>query len=152
MAEDIVLDTKALDAFVKSLTGELPKIKIGILGAKDARDDDGSNASIGYKHEFGAEGMPQRSFLRMPLTTQLDSKIESSAEFTESKLREIIRTKSILPWVQTIATLAEQTVLEAFASGGFGKWKKHAKGYENNTGMILVDTTQLRESITSEVV
>ena len=72
--------------------------------------------------------------------------------FTQDELLEVVKEGTMLPWLKKLAVIGEKIVLEAFATGGDGKWPKwKTKGYKNNTGQILVDTTQLRDSITSDI-
>lgn len=150
---DVELNTKGLDQLLKSLAGKQPQARVGILGAGNSRNDGGqSNAEIGARHEFGDENMPQRSFLRTPITEHLQEAIDSSGAFGKPEMKEVIRSGSVLPWLKKIAVLAEGIVLEAFDTAGFGKWPKwKTPGYMNRSGQILVDTGQLRNSITSEV-
>lgn len=153
--EDAVenFSVKGLDSILKSLKGKPPVARVGILGSKNARaGKSNSNATIGAAHEFGTSKIPQRSFLRVPLNDHLNKEIEKSGALDKDALENVIKSGSVLPWLQKIAFLAEKVVLDAFDSQGDGKWRKWSKGYSNNTGMILQDTTQLRNSITSEVV
>lgn len=140
-----MMDTKNLDALIKSLKGELPKVKVGILG-------DSRNATIGAAHEFGTSKLPRRSFLRVPIADHFEKYMESSGIFTRESLEKVIEDRSMIPWLTRMGILAEKIVAEAFSTGGFGKWAKWKNpNYENNTGQILIDTQQLRNSITSEV-
>lgn len=152
------MNLKGCDQLLKAFKGKLPVVSVGILGSKNSRTGkNNSNATIGAYHEqpagmeFGSTKMPQRSFLRVPLTDNLDKKIESSGALNKDVLAEVIRTGALKPWLQKIGVLAEEVIQGAFDSGGYGKWAPWSKGYTNNTGQILVDTQQLRDSITSEV-
>ena len=49
-----------------------PVVKVGILGKSKQRKGVSTNYEIGLKHEFGKDGMPVRSFLRMPLNMYLN--------------------------------------------------------------------------------
>ncbi len=141
-----------LDKLKNSLKPDkIPTVKIGILGASGRSDSSETNADIGAKHEFGMDGMPQRSFLRMPLTTQLEKQIEKSGLFNEDAIKEMIRTGSAVSLMKKVAICAEAVVQEAFATGGYSQWPAHAPGYTNETGEILINTTQLRNSISSVV-
>src|SRR4051812_24455481 len=152
MSDTVELNLRGLDKFIKSLKGDLPTVRIGILGNGTARrGDKQSNAEIGYKHEFGASGMPMRSFLRVPLTDHMQEYLDKAGAFDPDAFKNVIKTGSIKIWVQKIAVIAEQIVQDGFASGGFGKWAAWKPGYQNRTGQILVDSQQLRNSITSEV-
>jgi len=151
--DDVELDTKNLDNFIKALKDELPRVYVGILGDKSARSGGPvNNATIGLYHEFGTEKMPKRSFLRQPLGDHLKSTMDNSGVFDADAMKEVIRSKSVITWLKKLGVLAEGIIKEGFNSNGYGKWKPHAPGYHNNTGNILVDTQQLRDSITSEVI
>lgn len=150
--DTIDIQTKGLDQLLKALKVKPPVGRIGILGDKDARSSGGSNASIGMMHEYGISPMPQRSFLRQPLNDNLDKAIESEGAIDEDVLKEVIKNGSVIPWLQKIMIIAEKIVLGAFDSNGYGKWQAwKTPGYTNNTGMILVDSQQLRNSITTDV-
>lgn len=174
MSEDAFkLDTKNLDGILKALKGNMSQARVGILGGKALRSGQKqeagksvnaarkapkskpevmNNAAIGAMHEFGTGSMPQRSFLRVPISENLQKYLESSGAFTKDAMKEVIKEASLRPWLERAAKVAEKVVSDAFATGGFGKWPKwKTKGYTNNTGDILVDTQQLRNSITSEV-
>lgn len=153
--DDVQMNFKGMDDFIRAIKGPLPYIKVGILGSKTNRHTQGpSNATIGAVHEYGAptKNIKPRSFLRVPLTENLGPKIEGSGAFDPDTLKQVIKERSVVPWMKKISVLAEGVVAEAFASGGFGKWSpwKNPK-YTNNTGQILKDTLQLSRSITSEV-
>lgn len=154
--EAYTLNTKNLDKLLKALKAKPPMAKIGIMGDKVARSKSGalSNADIGAKHEMGdpSQGLPQRSFLRIPLIDNLYKYLVASGAFDKKVLARVIKEGTLTPWVKVMAVTGEQIIGDGFMTGGFGKWAPWAsKSYENNTGMILVDTTQLRDSITSEV-
>ncbi len=172
MSEEVTLETKGLDDLLKAIKGKMPTARIGILGSstrvesktkltfeevqnmsKPRRQGQTmTNADIGAVHEFGSTTHPQRSFLRVPLTDRLRKEMESSGAFDKEVLKKVVASGSVLPWLSKIAILGEGIVAGAFSSGGYGKWPGwKSPGYQNNTGNILVDTTQLRGSITSEV-
>jgi phage gpG-like protein len=150
MSSEATLNMKKFNQIMKALE-KVPTIRVGILGNSNARNDGNTNAEIGAKHEFGKDGMPERSFLRMPMTTEFPKALEGSQLFDAETLKKVAEEKSTEQWARKIATVAEGVVQEAFSSRGFGNWKPHAPGYENHTGQVLVDTQQLRNSITSEV-
>lgn len=179
LSEDIQFSTKELDQFTKALKGQLSRVKIGILGAKSSRNDvevekgksskvnansgkvpkalkDGfavtTNAAVGALHEFGTEHMVARSFLRVPMLDHLSKELEKSGAFDEDQLKEIIKSGTLKPWLEVLGALGKGIVVEAFATGGYGKWASwKTKGYTNKTGQILKDTQQLSESITWDV-
>jgi len=172
--ETLSLNTLGIDQLIKALKSSLSRARVGVLGAKTNRDglanrggrsvnaekpiaasgpiNPSTNAAIGMIHEFGNSNMPQRSFLRVPIAENLQKKLDSSSAFDQDVLREVLREGSIEPWLEKTAVIGENIVLEAFDTGGYGKWPPwRTPGYENNTGQILVDSTQLRNSISSEV-
>lgn len=154
MADTVEMNLKPLERLLKSLKGNIPEVRVGILGDKDARTKGNakSNATIGAKHEFGSAEVPQRSFLRVPITEHMQEYLDKSGFFDKDALSKVITNASLIVWVKKIGLIAETIVADGFASGGFGKWAKWRNpNYTNNTGQILVDTQQLRNSISSEV-
>ena len=114
-----------------------------------------TNATIGAAHEFGSlkRHLPKRSFLREPLIDHLQESLNAAGVFSEATQAEIIKEKSMVPWTKRIAVLAEDVVKKAFDTGGYGKWPKLSKETlaHKTTKDILVETTQLRDSIISDV-
>lgn len=153
MSDETTINVKGLDQLLKALKTKPPVCRVGVLGEKDARTGKvPSNASVGAAHEFGTSKMTKRSFLRMPLTDHLSQTMESYGLTDQDTLKAVVKEGSIRPWLLKVAKAAETTVAEAFATGGFGKWAPWKnENYTNNTGEILTDTKQLRDSITSEV-
>lgn len=173
---NITLKTDGLDQMIKALKGPLPVVRVGVMSNKNSRVESKktlsfeeiqnlnkprksgtplSNTELGAIHEFGspARGIPPRSFLRVPLLSRLNKELKNSNAFNQDVLRNVMRKGTILPWMQKVAILAEGIVLGAFSSGGYGKWPKWKNSsYSNNTGQLLLDTQQLRDSIGSEVV
>lgn len=154
MSDDdtVQIDDKALKDFIKALSGSLPVARVGILGSNGARGtaDGLTNAEVGASHEFGTSILPMRSFLRMPLTNHLGKALLDAGAFTAVTLREVIRSKTVLPWVQKMAIVGEAVVKEGFATGGYGEWRPSNMAYKTNH-QTLVETHQLRDSIASEV-
>lgn len=150
MSDDqTTLDTRKLDQLIKSLSN-VPEGRVGILGGKNARKEGNSNATIGYKHEFGDEKLPIRSFLRMPITEQMQKYLDKSGAFTKESVQIVMQQQSLVPWIKKICVLAEGIIADAFASGGFGKWKPSNMKYKK-VHQTLVESQQLSRSITSEV-
>jgi phage gpG-like protein len=114
-----------------------------------------TNATIGAAHEFGSlkTGLPKRSFLREPLIDNLQKELDKAGAFSAAEQAEVIKQKSLLPWTRKVALAAENIVKKAFETGGFGKWAKlKPKTLARKTVKdILVETTQLRDSITTDV-
>jgi hypothetical protein len=129
-------------------------VKVGVMGSKNARasKDFETNATIGARHEFGSasDGIPKRSFLKMPLDEKLPEELDEIGDDVFLGLTE----NNIEEFYQKLGIKAEEIVQEAFNTGGFGKWTPlsevtiRKKGHDK----ILIDTVQLRRSISSEVV
>jgi phage gpG-like protein len=177
MSDDAyTMNTKNLDQLIKALKNNMSKGRVGILGGKTMRNNTDSgpgksvsankgkapksgigdvttNAAVGAIHEFGIPGrIPQRSFLRVPIAEQLPKELEKSGAFSKDELNKVIKEESLKPWIERIVLVAVNIVTEAFDTGGFGKWPKWKDpNYSNNSGQVLVDTTQLRNSITGDV-
>jgi len=144
------MDIKELETFERMLREKLPKIKVGILGNKDTRKDSDSNATIGLFHEFGTENHEERSFLRMPIREKFPELVKSSGLLNRKSFEAEIKARSILGLARTIGMIGLRAVLEAFDTGGFGKWKASNMKYKK-VQQTLVETQQLRDSITFEV-
>lgn len=145
----VEVNMKKLEDLIEALSGN-PKVRVGIMGDSNKRKDGLSNATIGAIHEFG-HGVPQRSFIRRPLIDGLDQAVQAS--IGPGDLEQMTDEKSLVPFVRKIGIIAEEVIQTAFDTGGNGKWPKWiTPGYSSNTGNILVDSGQLRDSITSVVV
>jgi len=178
MADTVVLKDAALEAIIKAFSGKIPVARVGILGEQGARKpaevpaeisfeslmrrktadqiagppaEAPTNAEVGARHEYGTSKMPARSFLRMPINDRLWTFLYRAGAFEKDAIEKVIKTKTLRPYIEKIALSGEQCVAEAFKTGGFGKWAPWKPGYTNNTGQILVDSQQLRNSISSEV-
>lgn len=145
------LNSKPLEQLIKSLeNNRLPNGKIGVLGAKNSRKDTGTNAEIGAKHELGLDGMPVRSWLRVPLIDNLEKFLQNSGAFTPAAFRKVIKEGSLKPLMERIMVVADHVIAEGFDTGGFGKWKPSNMRFKK-IKQTLVETEQLRDSVTSEV-
>lgn len=150
--DDTTLDVKGLEQILKALKAKPPVARIGILGGGARFGQKATtNAEVGAAHEFGTSKLPQRSFLRVPISENLQKRMEATQALDKDTLKEVIQSGSVLGWITKVAIIAENIVLDAFDSNGFGKWPSWKSGYTNNTGQILVDTQQLRNSITYDV-
>jgi phage gpG-like protein len=142
--EETVIEIKGLDQLIKAMK-KSPQLKVGILGG-------GRNAEVGAVHEFGApaRNIPQRSFLRIPLSDHLAGELERSGLLDPETLKEVIKSGTMIPWMKQIGIAAEGVIDDAFENQGPG-WHPWSPGYSNEGGSILTDTGQLRQSITSEI-
>jgi hypothetical protein len=147
------LELKGLDKLLKALKQKPPSIKVGILGDSAPRDGGGpNNASIGAVHEFGNSTHPQRSFLRIPISKNLKKKMEQSGAFDKATFQKVMAEGSIIPWATKVGFLAVECSIDAFAEGGGkgNRWKP-SDMRRKKVHQTLVETQQLRNSITSEV-
>lgn len=144
-----------LKNLIKALKGTNLRARVGVLGKNASRKNEGSeqgltNAEVGAAHEYGTDKLPVRSFLRMPITEQMQKALEK-ANFTADTINEAVRTGTLADLLAKIGIIGQGISLEAFDTGGFGKWKPSNMGHKK-VKQTLVETHQLRDSITSDVV
>lgn len=172
------IDTRLLDGLAAAIKSSKARGRIGILGDKSLRSGHGTelkgkgtkslvanaknaklksgdfenltNAAIGAAHEFGTSKLPQRSFLRVPIADKLPKEMVDAGLLDKNVVKEVIKTKSVVPWLKKVMILCEGIVADAFDTGGFGKWKPSNMKNKTNK-QTLVETQQLRNSITSDV-
>ncbi len=148
----VVLNDKRLKALIEAFSGKTPVARVGIFGdGKPRAKGFATNAEIGALHEFGGKNTEKRSWLRIPLNDHLKAFLEKAGLFDKSALDRVIKSGSLVPWVQKIAVSALDVVLEGFATGGFGKWKPSNMA-RKKVHMTLVETQQLRNSVIQDVV
>lgn len=167
MTNKIDINFKLDDEEIKKAINELGKeisVKVGILGSdgsKQVRNDDNelgkiTMATLGAIHEFGSTkvNIPSRSFLQMPIETRFKDELGKNVGF-KTALKELNVTKLN----DEAGESAVAVITDAFASGGFGEWaplkeetirRKTKNGKRGDA--ILIDTGDLRRSITYEVV
>ncbi len=166
MKPKVTYDFSKLDKFAKSVSKDY-RVKVGILGKHDARRAVGaSNATIGLVHEFGSfkQKIPMRSFLRMHLAFKANKILLAMVKPTLKLLA-----KGDYKQIFVILGLkCEEIIQEAFVTSGWGSWvpnkmktiiaktpkklrAKFARMGKALIGKPLIDTSQLRKSITSRV-
>ena len=139
---------------VKGALEDAFKTRVGILGSKaSASHGDGmTNVQIGTIHEFGSitRNIPARSFLRMPLEEHVWEWVKKNKD----KYNRLLETGSLEKWYAALGFEAERIVDEAFSSSGYGRWQKLKPQTIKRKGssMPLIDTGQLRASISSQVI
>ncbi len=141
-----------LQIFVKSLDDK-HHVQIGIFGNKANRKKGvATNAELGAIHEFGSfsRGIPARSFLRMPVSTQSTQIIKE----TTGSSKGLVASGKIVLLLKRLGTACENAIQRAFESRGFGTWApdKPATVRRKGSDSPLIDTAQLRRSIASRVV
>lgn len=140
---DIEYNDKELQKIIKELKQKIPDIKVGVLGKFANRDGEINNAELAAIHEFGTDAIPQRSFLRMPISEKLPQVLEGIEKQKKLNVKEMS---------EKIGASAVAVVIAAFASCGFGEWprsKKQSKDFM--VGDTLIDSGQLRDSISYEI-
>ena len=156
---DVKAEFKKLLNCIKVLKEGMPSVKVGILGNTNQRTKDTqTNAEIGFTNEFGKmDGyprIPERSFIRMPLNTYFQPKLETKKSLTGKELEKAMGEGKTVEFATKVGLVAEEVIQEAFATQGFGTWPANAdmtvqlKGSDSP----LIDTGQLRRSITSKVI
>ena len=112
-----------------------------------------TNAEIGLVHEKGSlsRHIPRRSFLEWPLLLKgrdlLKVKTELWAAFEKSEI-------SLKKAYQDLGIRAQQIIQDAFETRGFGNWMPDSDRtiLRKHSDQPLIDTGQLRRSVTSRVV
>lgn len=148
-------DFSRLERLIKGLS-ENHFVDIGIMGEQAAAEHpsgDMSVVEIGAVHEFGRldrkPPIPKRSFILMPIET---GQKEIEAE-VEPRIEQHMADGDIKGIFKDIGAACEARIQKAFETGGFGHWReladltKELKGSDS----ILIDTGELRKSITSRV-
>lgn len=128
--------------------------KVGILGDKALRKNSQgiTNAEIGAAHEFGSfiRKLPRRSFLKDSLLYKKDELVTFLGKLIKNNILSRLGIKSIF---SQMGIRAEKIIQEGFESKGFSKWTplKDSTIKAKKSSSILIDTAQLRSSITSVV-
>lgn len=156
---DVKLDISKMKTLVAFLQGGMPGIKVGIMGSKNKRTDGiPTNAEIGFANEFGVMTgpvkIPARSFIRMPLQTHFYDKLLSKKSLSKKEFEKAVKDGRAEEFAKKVGIVAEETIQEAFATRGWGQWKPNADYTVKQKGSDspLIDTGQLRRSITSKVI
>jgi hypothetical protein len=156
---DVKINFDGLKNVLKFFSKPVPSVKVGILGDKNARrGEEQGNAEIGYRNEFGSftgkVKIPKRSFIIMPLKTRLAKELKKAKTLQGKAFENAVKTGTTDQFFKKIGVVAEKVIQDAFKTRGFGQWPENApatialKGSDSP----LIDTAQLRKSITSEVV
>lgn len=160
MAQDVKLEFSKLKTLLGYLTNGLPKVKVGIIGSKAAvkRKDELTNAQIGFIQEFGKmtgkPRIPARSFIDMPLKLHLKEYMEKSETFSKKAFEKAIKDGKAEEFAKKVGVQAEGVIQEAFETSGWGQWEQNRPSTIKRKGSDkpLIDTGELRRSISSEVI
>ena len=135
---------------IKSLFNRLDKgtVDVGILASEGKHQDSESTvAEIGYKHEFGLVGMPERSFIRSTINGQARD------------IKTVIRSQYKKVLDGSITTKEGLGILGSFTAGLIQEkftdndWAPNSEKTQAKKGSAtpLIDTGQLRQSISFKV-
>lgn len=161
---------RGLNDLVKAMSDK-HVVKVGIMGSKaqeqhkeakghagksglrpsSKRESGLTNAGLGAVHEFGSytRGIPKRSWLRMPIY----AKAREIVTFGGKLIYETVKAGSAVPMLRALGIACENAIQQAFSTGGFGRWAPDAPSTVAAKGSSapLIDTAQLRRSVTSKV-
>lgn len=135
---------------------EKRSVKVGLLALTarrvPAREDDiPHNPSVGVRHELGL-GTPRRSFIQMPLTQHLGDTVQKD----DTNWIDMLMKRGVSATLKKFGKLGESTIQQAFDTAGWGQWPALQPitilRKVRNKSRILIETTQMRKAITSEVV
>jgi hypothetical protein len=147
---EVQVDFSRIEKMLKGLA-EDHYVDIGVLGSGAKGKAGDSVAEYAAKNEFGvvSKKIPERSFIRMPLTEKAKVIERAGAEVLSSRLA-VGDVKGIF---KVLGVAGEAAIQEAFDTRGFGKWKGNAPMTIEKKGSDspLIDTGTLRKSITSRV-
>lgn len=132
-------------------------VKVGVLRGKAKRGAKGSkgpsNADIGAVHEFGApeKNIPERSWLRLPVMSRLGDELR---KVKTADLKRIFAGLGLKGIMRVVGQAAYNVIADGFRTGGFGRWAplRPRTIARKGSAEILVETNQLRDSISFEVV
>jgi hypothetical protein len=147
---------KKLSNHVINLRKELELAKRGSVVVGLLGDDLGPDApyrsalEVGVIHEFGLGRCPERSFIRLPFKVKRDEMskaIDNGFKAVSSGTTQTERALGL------IGARANNYVIDAFETEGWGKWKPlHPYTIKmKGSSAILIDTGTLRRSVTWEV-
>ena len=121
----------------------LPSEKVG-----DKVYGDGQTViSVGARHEYGGNGLPRRSFLRLPFVA---NKTEINKAIAKQFEDVLLRGKPAAQALGLIGVIATNYSKEAFVTRGFGQWPDISQATKDAKGstQILVNNGILKGSIT----
>ncbi|MBO7735905.1 MAG: hypothetical protein J6S67_25270 [Methanobrevibacter sp.] len=155
--KSIRVNVKGLQQILRAL-GDKYVIRVGIMGSKSTRKNGKSgltNAEIGFINEFGAQtkNIPPRSFLGMPLRLYLSDFLKGKKAFSKKAVEQAVKDGKLLQLAKLAGATAEEVIQKAFETSGFGQWQGNSEytKRKKKSDKPLIDTGELRRSITSEV-
>ena len=117
------------------------------------QDEQPTDVEVGMANEFGVASLniPPRSFLRMPLISELPNKMR---QIGKNVWADLIAQKGMRHSLEQLGLIAVQTVEMAFATGGFGRWPANqpVTVFIKQSASPLINTSQLRKRISMKIV
>lgn len=111
-----------------------------------------TNAELGLVHEKGSKSdrIPRRSFIELPLQLKLPGIIAKLGQ----KIIDGLTKEKVRPAYVALGEMGENIIQGAFSTQGYGRWPSNAAATiaAKKSSKPLIDTAQLRRSITSQVV
>lgn len=148
------LNTKNLDQIIK-ISKEKYKVEVGVINGGDFIDDKGNITVAGYGlvNEFGSatRGIPERSFIRVPLNLHLNENIRN---YKDKYINFLFKSQKIDKAYSYLGVNAKKIIVEAFSTSNNGLWKPNTKRTIKQKGSSkpLIDSGRLRKSISYRVV
>lgn len=135
---------------------EAGRVQVGLFSDTAARSADrgriSDNPSLGAIHEFGdpKHAIPERSFIRMPLMTQLGPQLLAKG----ASWLFVLRTRGAKRTLALLGALAEDVIQEAFSTAGFGQWPelRPATVRKKGSSRILIESAQMRKAVAFRVI
>lgn len=170
----VTLNTQGLQSLKRKLkTAEKARVDVGVFASHDARDDGESNLEIANKMEFGSAevsspsdeqarargrmgkhrptwgGNPARSFVGMPITTELPKVVRGES----GELAAAFVADGAKAMLERVGFMGEAVIQDAFDTGGFGTWPANSEATVQwkDSDKPLIDSKQLRGAISSRV-
>ena len=142
---------------IKAKVGSNMRARVGVLGSKVTRNDGDksgiTNAELMLIQMFGSvtRNIPPRDPLLAPLIKKRRELLKSLAT---GEMREAFMAGDYKKMFMLLGVKAEEFVQQAFETGGFGEWPKNASStiLAKGSSAPLIDTGELRKSVTSDVV
>lgn len=115
-----------------------------------------TNAELGLIHEKGSlnHRIPRRSFLEMPLVLKSEGLMAMKQKIWHAFMGGPDTVSRLKTAYRELGLAAERIIQRAFETRGFGRWQPDTAATARRKGSSapLIDTGQLRRSITSDVV
>lgn len=149
----VTANMKGMDILRSHLTAGT-YARVGVIGDSASRTDGSiSNAEIGMINEVGSHerNIPPRSWLRWPIFFK---EKEIAAYVKSPPILSMLMAGKVKEALTLVGIFGESIVQEGFETRGFGQWEPNAPATIARKGSSapLIDTSQLRRAVSSDVV